>query len=183
MDRGDWAGALQAYDASAALVGKSHWCGELLDGAALAAQQLKRSDVAERLAAAWHALRHCRDYCDGWSPRIAAQPLFGRRRGRLSRAAPRRPDGSLACFVFSPAILAPQPTCYRKPQVLAGRSMSIRGTSCFRRSLSCWHTEHRGACRTCFLQTSIRHVAIRWTLSPLMTSSGGPSWVRPRSPG
>jgi hypothetical protein len=37
------------------LVGKSHWRGELLDGAALAAQQLKRSDVAERLAAAWHA--------------------------------------------------------------------------------------------------------------------------------
>jgi hypothetical protein len=55
VDRGDWAGALQAYDASAVLVGKSHWRGELLDGAALAAQQLKRSDVAERLATAWHA--------------------------------------------------------------------------------------------------------------------------------
>jgi hypothetical protein len=55
VDRGDWAGALQAYDASAELVGKSHWRGELLDGAALAAQQLKRSDVAERLAAAWHS--------------------------------------------------------------------------------------------------------------------------------
>jgi hypothetical protein len=37
------------------LVGKSHWRGELLDGAALAAQQLKRSDAAERLATAWHA--------------------------------------------------------------------------------------------------------------------------------
>jgi hypothetical protein len=37
------------------LVGKSHWRGELLDGAALAAQQLKRSDTAERLATAWHA--------------------------------------------------------------------------------------------------------------------------------
>jgi hypothetical protein len=37
------------------LVVKSHWRGELLDGAALAAQQLKRSDVAERLATAWHA--------------------------------------------------------------------------------------------------------------------------------
>jgi hypothetical protein len=55
VDRGDWAVALHAYDASAVLVGKSHWRGELLDGAALAAQQLKRSDVAERLAAAWHA--------------------------------------------------------------------------------------------------------------------------------
>ena len=55
VDQGDWAGALHAYDASAVLVGKSHWRGELLDGAALAAQQLKRSDVTERLAAAWHA--------------------------------------------------------------------------------------------------------------------------------
>ena len=54
VDRRDWAGALHAYEASAALVDKSHWRGELLDGAALAAQQLKRSDVAERLAAAWH---------------------------------------------------------------------------------------------------------------------------------
>jgi hypothetical protein len=55
VDRGDWAGALHAYDDSVALVGKSHWRGELLDGAALAAQQLKRSDLGERLAAAWHA--------------------------------------------------------------------------------------------------------------------------------
>ena len=55
VDQGDWAGALQAYDASAVLVGKSLWRGELLDGAALAAQQLKRSDIAERLATAWHA--------------------------------------------------------------------------------------------------------------------------------
>ena len=54
MDRGDWAGALHAYDASAALVG-SHWRGELLDGGALAAQQLKRPDVTKRLEAAWHA--------------------------------------------------------------------------------------------------------------------------------
>jgi hypothetical protein len=55
VNRGDWAGALHAYDASAVLVGKSHWRGEMLDGGALAARQLKRSDVARRLAAAWHA--------------------------------------------------------------------------------------------------------------------------------
>jgi hypothetical protein len=55
VDRGDWAGALHAYDASAVLVGKSHRRGELLDGAALAAKQLKRPDSVERLAAAWHA--------------------------------------------------------------------------------------------------------------------------------
>jgi hypothetical protein len=55
VDRGDWAGALHAYDDCAVLVGKSHWRGELLDGAALAAQQLNRSDVAERLATAWYA--------------------------------------------------------------------------------------------------------------------------------
>jgi hypothetical protein len=54
-DRGDWAGALRAYDACAVLVAKSHWRGEMLDGGALAARQLKRSDVARRLVAAWHA--------------------------------------------------------------------------------------------------------------------------------
>jgi hypothetical protein len=54
-DRGDWAGALRAYDASAALVGQSHWRDELLDGAALSAQQLGRSDVSKRLEAAWRA--------------------------------------------------------------------------------------------------------------------------------
>ncbi len=55
VDRDDWAGALHAYDVCAVLVGKSHWQGALLDGGVLAAQQLKRSDVAKRLAAAWHA--------------------------------------------------------------------------------------------------------------------------------
>ena len=54
-DRGDWAGALHAYDASAALVDRSHWRGELLDGGASAAQQLGRPDVTKRLERAWHA--------------------------------------------------------------------------------------------------------------------------------
>lgn len=52
-ERGDWPTALRAYDAAAKLVGKSPWRGELLDGAALAAQQLGRSDVVTRLEAAW----------------------------------------------------------------------------------------------------------------------------------
>jgi hypothetical protein len=52
-ERGDWPAALRAYDDAAKLVGKSPWRGELLDGAALAAQQLGRSDVAARLEAAW----------------------------------------------------------------------------------------------------------------------------------
>jgi hypothetical protein len=52
-ERGDWPTALRAYDNAAKLVGKSPWRGELLDGAALAAQQLRRCDVAARLEAAW----------------------------------------------------------------------------------------------------------------------------------
>lgn len=55
VDRADWAEAIRAYDAAATLVGKSHWRGELLDGAALAAQQLGRADVSKRLEAAWRA--------------------------------------------------------------------------------------------------------------------------------
>ncbi len=37
------------------LVGRSHWRGDLLDGAALAAQELGRPDLSKRLEAAWRA--------------------------------------------------------------------------------------------------------------------------------
>ena len=54
-EQGDWAAALRACDAAATLVGRSHWRGNLLDGAALAAQQLGRPDRSQRLEAAWRA--------------------------------------------------------------------------------------------------------------------------------
>jgi hypothetical protein len=54
-DQGDWTAALKACDAAARLVRQSHWRGELLDGAALAAQELGRSDLSRRLDAAWRA--------------------------------------------------------------------------------------------------------------------------------
>lgn len=53
VERGDWAEALRAYDDATKLAGKSHWRGEFLDGAALAALSLGRRDVAQRLHAAW----------------------------------------------------------------------------------------------------------------------------------
>ena len=52
-DAGRWLEALRAYDAAVTLVGTSPWRGQLLDGSALAAQQLGRSDVPRRLEAAW----------------------------------------------------------------------------------------------------------------------------------
>lgn len=54
-DQGDWPAALGACDVAARLVRQSHWRGELLDGAALAAQELGRSDLSKRLEAAWRA--------------------------------------------------------------------------------------------------------------------------------
>jgi hypothetical protein len=54
-DQGDWTAALKACDAAARMVRQSHWRGELLDGAALAAQELGRSDLSKRLEAAWRA--------------------------------------------------------------------------------------------------------------------------------
>jgi hypothetical protein len=54
-DQGDWTVALKACDAAARLVRQSHWRGELLDGAALAAQKLGRPDLSKRLEAAWRA--------------------------------------------------------------------------------------------------------------------------------
>jgi hypothetical protein len=53
-DQGDWTAALKACDAAARMVRQSHWR-ELLDGAALAAQELGRSDLSKRLEAAWRA--------------------------------------------------------------------------------------------------------------------------------
>lgn len=52
VNAGRWPEALRAYDAAATLVGKSHWRGVLLDGAALAAQQLGRADGPRRLESA-----------------------------------------------------------------------------------------------------------------------------------
>ena len=54
-DQGNWTAALKAGDAAARLVRQSHWRGELLDGAALAAQELGRTDLPMRLEAAWRA--------------------------------------------------------------------------------------------------------------------------------
>lgn len=54
-DRKDWPAALQAAVAAARLVRQPHWRGQLLDGAALAAQELGRSDLPKRLDAAWKA--------------------------------------------------------------------------------------------------------------------------------
>lgn len=53
-DAGDWKQALSAYDEAAELVrdGK-HYCGEFLDGAALAAQKLGRKDLPARLERVW----------------------------------------------------------------------------------------------------------------------------------
>jgi hypothetical protein len=53
VEQGDWAEALRAYDEATKLAGKSHWRGDFLDGAALAAQRLGRRDAATRLHAAW----------------------------------------------------------------------------------------------------------------------------------
>jgi hypothetical protein len=52
-DQGDWTAALKASDAASKLVRQSHWRGQLLDGAALAAQELGRPDLSKRLEAAW----------------------------------------------------------------------------------------------------------------------------------
>src|SRR5262249_14513101 len=50
-DQEDWAAALRAHDAAASLVKTPGWRGRLLDGAALAAQELGRSDLSKRLQA------------------------------------------------------------------------------------------------------------------------------------
>jgi len=53
VERRQWAEALRAYDDAAKMVRTSRWRGGLLDGAALAAEQLGRRDAIKRLQAAW----------------------------------------------------------------------------------------------------------------------------------
>jgi hypothetical protein len=53
VEGNDWSGALRAFDDSVEMLGSSHSRGYFLDGAALAAQQLGRRDVTDRLKAAW----------------------------------------------------------------------------------------------------------------------------------
>ncbi|MBI5536562.1 MAG: hypothetical protein HY898_27830 [Deltaproteobacteria bacterium] len=50
---GDWSKSLAAYAVAADLVPSPIWRGDFLDGAALAAEVLKRKDAAKRLEAAW----------------------------------------------------------------------------------------------------------------------------------
>ena len=52
-DRGEWADALGANKEAVEVVGKLHWRGDFLEGAALAAQQLGRRDATRCLEAAW----------------------------------------------------------------------------------------------------------------------------------
>ena len=52
-DRGEWTEALKASEAATRFVRQLHWRAELLDGAALAAQELGRPDLSKRLEAAW----------------------------------------------------------------------------------------------------------------------------------
>ena len=55
-EAGDWTGALAAYDEAAELVGDDEYSrGTFLDGAALAAQQVGRADLPDRLERAWRA--------------------------------------------------------------------------------------------------------------------------------
>ena len=54
VEEGDWEAALEAYEEATQTVQDKDWSrGEFLDGAALAAQELGRSDLPERLERAW----------------------------------------------------------------------------------------------------------------------------------
>lgn len=56
VDAGDWNGALSAFEEAAGMVaGNSYARGELLDGAALAAQHVGREDLSAWLERAWRA--------------------------------------------------------------------------------------------------------------------------------
>ena len=137
-------GALMRTSVAATMVGKSHWRGELLDGAALAAQQLGRSDVPKRLEAAWRAaptlIRLLRWLAaDGPTPTV----LRAKAKKALTRC-PRTAGRQLGLLRVLTGDLRAAADCSRKLQDWAGRVRIIPVTCCFRRSLSCLRTGHRG---------------------------------------
>jgi hypothetical protein len=69
-DQGDWTAALKACEGAARMVRQSHWRGELLDGAALAAQELGRPDLSKRLEAARRGTARSRSSQTAWRANI-----------------------------------------------------------------------------------------------------------------
>ncbi|MEQ8763638.1 MAG: hypothetical protein RL885_06915 [Planctomycetota bacterium] len=53
VDAGDWNSALAAYEEAEKILGEGRSRGQFLDGAALAAQELRRGDLPRRLEEAW----------------------------------------------------------------------------------------------------------------------------------
>lgn len=94
VDAGDWKAALSAFAEAAALVtDKDDAPGELLDGAALAAQQLKRKDLPAHLERAWRAgpSSAC---ADGSAPRAPRGRSAGGSKTRSKRVR-NKPHGSV----------------------------------------------------------------------------------------
>jgi hypothetical protein len=100
--RGDWPAALRAAVASAGLVRQSHWRAELLDGAALAAQELGRTDLPKRLECAWRTAPTL--------PRLlrwlaAGEPSRDAIRVRAAKSAARCPKGATRQFALLRVVL------------------------------------------------------------------------------
>ena len=182
VDRGDWAGALHAYDACAVLVGKSHWRGELLDGAALAAQQLKRSDVAKRLAAAWHAAPTLTRLLR-WLVTEDCSPTALRAKARkvVSRC-PKTAGRQLGLLRLLAGNISAAADLLSQAPGLGWSSDDHPGHVLFPSfAVLLAHRTSRRVSDTLLadLDSTCRD---RWRFSRLMTSSGGPRWVRPPWP-
>lgn len=90
VDAGDWKAALPAFEEAAGLVAdKDYARGELLDGAALAAQSLSRKDLSAWLERAWRAgpsmLRLRR-----WLGSAGSKPVLRRRASEALLACPKQ---------------------------------------------------------------------------------------------
>jgi hypothetical protein len=161
-ERGDWLAALKATIASARLVRQSHWRGELLDGAALTAQELGRPDLQKRLESAWAAAptlpRLLRWLSAGDHRR---EPM----RARATKAMARCPRTAMRQVGLLRVMLDDIPgaaAVLGRPPVSAGRTPITPDTSCFR----CWPSCSRGRTLTSDCSPSSRQRAeICWRRS------------------
>jgi hypothetical protein len=98
MKRAQWADALGACDEAATLVTSAHWRGEFLDDSALAAQQLGRDDVIERLEAAWRGAPSFARLLRWIGAGLPGAALLKKRATAASKRCP--PESLLLCSVL-----------------------------------------------------------------------------------
>lgn len=121
----DWFGALRAYEDAVELASDDLVRAELLDGTALAAQQLNRADLPDRLERAWRAgptlVRLFR-----WLDAATGERVLDDRAARALKACPKKAHRQRALLCTFAAISNQPPGYWRQPPDSGGLTKNTR---------------------------------------------------------